>query len=82
MMARLLAEIRNNREELKTNQAKADANQAKRDATLREMKAGQQHLKEEIMAKLDSQYERMTAGIDSLKVKIGKAIPVTGCEGP
>lgn len=54
-MPRLLAEIR-------TNQAKADTNQAKTDATLREMRekktAGQQHLKEESMVKLDPHHER------------------------
>jgi hypothetical protein len=45
MLSSLLAEIGTNREEIRTNQAKADANQAKRDATLRDMRAGQQHLK-------------------------------------
>jgi hypothetical protein len=32
---------------------------------LKEMKAGQEHLKEKIMAKLDAHHERMMATMDS-----------------
>jgi hypothetical protein len=45
MMTHQLAEIR-------TNQAETDASQAKLDANIKEMRAGQQHLKEEMLAKL------------------------------
>jgi hypothetical protein len=45
MMARLLTEIRTNREEMKNNQAKTDASQAKPDANLREIRVSQILLK-------------------------------------
>jgi hypothetical protein len=40
--------------------AKLEANQANTDATLKELKASQEHLKEEMLVKLDAHYERMT----------------------
>jgi hypothetical protein len=48
-MTRLLAEIRTNGEEMRTNQ---EGMGAETDVILKEMKAGQEHLKEEIMAYL------------------------------
>jgi hypothetical protein len=42
-----------------------DANQAKTDASLKEIRAGQEHLKEQMMAKLDAYHERMMARMDS-----------------
>jgi hypothetical protein len=53
-----------------------NTNQAKTDATLREMRAGQELLKEEMLAKLDVHHERMMAGMDSqlekMEVCLGK----------
>jgi hypothetical protein len=45
--------------------AKIDANQAKTEAIIREFRADQEPLKEEILAKLDVHHERMMARMDS-----------------
>jgi hypothetical protein len=45
--------------------AKTDANQEKMDTTLKEMEAGQELLKEEMLAKLDDHHRRMMARMDS-----------------
>jgi hypothetical protein len=55
MMALLLAEIKT---EIRTNQAKTDS-------TLRELRAGQEFLKEEMLAKLGIHYGRMMARVNS-----------------
>jgi hypothetical protein len=58
MTACLLAEIRTSRVKMNANQAKADTN-------LREMRAGQEVVKQEMLAKLDAHHERMMVRMDS-----------------
>jgi hypothetical protein len=50
MMAHLLAENRTSREEIKANQEKMDAN-------IKEIRAGQEHLKEEVRAGQEHLFE-------------------------
>jgi hypothetical protein len=64
MMARLLAEIRN-------KQAKADAN-------LREMRAGQELLKEEMLAKMETYQERMEVHHERVMAKMDSRIETMG----
>jgi hypothetical protein len=73
MMEHLLARIyamqdgcqsQGNKRMHKTNQAKIKANQVKMDTNLREMRAGQELLKEEMLAKFDA-HERMMTRTDS-----------------
>jgi hypothetical protein len=88
MMARMLGEMK---VEIRTNEAKADVNikelkediktnQAKADANLREMKeemrAGQEPLKEEMLAKMETHHERM-ARMDSQLEKMDACIGTT-----
>jgi hypothetical protein len=55
MMAYLLANIK---AEIRTSQAKTDA-------TLKELKAGQEHLKDEILTKMEINQEKMMAKLDA-----------------
>jgi hypothetical protein len=55
MMARLLAEIKTD----------ISMNQAKMDATIRELRAGQEFLKEEMLVKLGVHYGRIMARVNS-----------------
>jgi hypothetical protein len=48
----------------------------KTDANLKEMKAGQEHLKEEMLAKLDAHHERMMARMDSQLEKMETTVDV------
>jgi type III secretory pathway component EscV len=54
------------------NQAKTDANQAKMDITLKETRASQEHLKEEMLAKMeakiDATQEKMDAWIAEMRI--------------
>jgi hypothetical protein len=45
--------------------AKMDANQAKMDTNIREMRASQELLKEEMLSKLDAHYERTMPRMES-----------------
>jgi hypothetical protein len=63
MMTCLLADIRTNWEEMKTDQAKIEAN-------LREMRAGQELLKEEMLAKMETSQEWMEANQEKMDAKM------------
>jgi hypothetical protein len=74
MMARLLAEIRTNREETETNQAKPDATlkemKEKIRITQEEMRAGQEHLKKEMRAGQELPKEEMLTEMETNKEKM------------
>jgi predicted HAD superfamily phosphohydrolase len=53
-----------------TDQAKIDTNQAENDTTLKEIRAGQELQKEEMLAKLDAYHKRMMTKMDSWLEKI------------
>jgi hypothetical protein len=54
------------REEMRARQeAMIQNNKEKTDANLKKIRAGQEHLKEEMMAKLDAHHERIVARMDS-----------------
>jgi F0F1-type ATP synthase epsilon subunit len=57
MMTCLLAEIRTKTKKMDTNQAEEKANQAKTHVNLREMRAGKELLKKEMLVKLDAYHE-------------------------
>jgi hypothetical protein len=80
MMARLLAEIRTNREETETNQAKPNATlkeiKEEMRTTREEMRAGQEHLKEEMRAGQELLKEEMLAKVKTNQEKMDVKIDV------
>jgi hypothetical protein len=66
----LVAMIEQITTKVEAHHEKMYANQGETDATLREMRAGQELLKEDMLAKLHAHLERMMARMDSQLVKM------------
>jgi hypothetical protein len=70
LMEHLIAAIMWLKAMIHKNQTETQANQAKTDPNLREIRAGQEHLKEEMKAKMDSHHEKLMTLVKADKEKI------------